>query len=30
MGRAVKILGSVRATVPSDEFVYLLYGVEPA
>ena len=29
-GGAVKILESVRGTVPSDEFVNLLYGVEPA
>jgi len=29
-GRAVKIIKSVRGTVPSDEFVNLLYGVEPA
>ena len=28
--RAPKIIKGVRATVPSDEFVYLVYGAEPA
>jgi hypothetical protein len=30
MGRAVRILNAERATVSSDEFVDLVYGVEPA
>ena len=29
-GGAVKIINVERGTVPSDEFVYLVYGVEPA